>query len=247
MIDVHNHILPGVDDGAQDMATALEMGRILCALGFDTIAASPHLGMGPGGDVCPKRAQEVRAELGEAFAAEGLDLKLLPNSEHHVTPELFERMHDNKIVGVGGASKWLLVELPWMPITNVADVLFRIRTKGFKLLLAHPERYKYLEVKDAEALVAQGVRLQLDLGSFVGLYGQRAEQKALEYMDLDLGHVLGTDLHQAEDAMAWISDAFKMIKSKWGEQVLEMGFLTNPRCLIADADPDTLLGMRRSM
>ncbi len=64
MIDVHNHILPGVDDGAQDMATALEMGRILCALGFDTIAASPHLGMGPGGDVCTKRAQEVRAELG---------------------------------------------------------------------------------------------------------------------------------------------------------------------------------------
>ena len=247
MIDVHNHILPGVDDGAQDMASALEMARILCAFGFDTIAASPHLGMGPGGDVCPKQAEEVRAELREALEAEGLDLKLLPNSEHHVTPELFERMHENKVVGVGGSSKWLLVELPWLPITNVADVLFRIRAKGFKLLLAHPERYKYLTVKEGEALVEQGLRLQLDLGSFVGLYGQRAQQKVLEYMALDLGHVLGTDLHQPEDAKVWLSDAFKMIKTKWGEEVLDMGFSTNPRYLIADEDSDSLVGLRRSM
>ena len=243
MIDVHNHILPGVDDGASDMASALEMARILEDLGFDTVAASPHLGMGPGGDVCPRHAAEVRAELSAALVSEGISLKLLPNSEHHVTPELFERILSQQVVPVGGESRWLLIELPWMPLNNVADVLFRIRTKGFKVLLAHPERYKYLSNEEGEKLVAQGIRFQLELGSFVGFYGGKAQDKAMGYMRSFHAHVLASDLHAPQGAGQWLGKALDVIRDKWGGDALELGLRTNPQYLIDDGDVDDLKAM----
>ncbi|MBJ80905.1 MAG: protein tyrosine phosphatase [Myxococcales bacterium] len=243
MIDLHNHILPGVDDGSADMESSLQMGHILSELGFRSIAASPHLGVGPGGDVSPATATRVREELGEAFRAEGIELELLPNSEHHVTFELFERIEKSGVVSVGGESRWLLVELPWMRITNVFEILFRIRVKGFKLLLAHPERYKYLSVEDAAELVRQGVRLQLDIGSFVGLYGTKALDKAKAYMDADLGHVFATDLHSPDQAKDWLHEAMSLVEKNWGQDVLTRGLVDNPRSIVADMSAEEILSV----
>ena len=92
MLDLHCHILPAVDDGASDMDAALAMARVLVATGFRTIAASPHLGEGPGGDVAPRVAQDARGKLQAALTLAGIPLEILANSEHHVTPELFSRI-----------------------------------------------------------------------------------------------------------------------------------------------------------
>ena len=147
MIDLHCHLLPGVDDGVPDLEHALALAERLVAAGFTHVAPSPHFGGGPGGDVWPARASEVRSELQAAFDAHGIKLKLEPNAEHHVCPALFERLAEpHSMTAVGGRGRWLLTELPWEQLPQPETILFRLQAKGWKLLLAHPERYSYLEV-----------------------------------------------------------------------------------------------------
>jgi protein-tyrosine phosphatase len=235
VLDLHCHILPGVDDGAADLAAAVLMGRRLAHLGFTAVAPSPHYGGGPGGDVAPERATEVRADLARALAQAGIELELLANAEHHVTMEMYARVDAAAVVPLGGASKWLLVELPWRAIPNVEEALFRLQAKGFRLLLAHPERYTYLELDVIERLVARDVKLQLELGSFVEVYGKRAKKHALALAESGSGHVLATDLHRPEDAETWLPLALAEVRKRFGQPAVTRALDDNPRALVADA------------
>src|SRR4051812_46097314 len=102
MLDLHCHILAGIDDGAPDLDSAVKMAKTLVQTGFHTVAASPHTGAGPGGDVSAALASECRATLTGRLVAENVPLRLLPNAEHHVSPELFGRLGTADIVSIGG-------------------------------------------------------------------------------------------------------------------------------------------------
>ena len=245
MIDLHCHILPGVDDGATDIEESVEIARVLVDEGFDTIAPSPHYGEGPGGDVPVETASRVRGELSERLAEEGIDLSLLPNAEHHVSPGLFDRIGAGQTVSIGGKGRWLLTELPWSSIPGPANILFRVRSAGYSVLLAHPERYTYLEFKDIEALASQGVKMQCELGSFVGVYGSRAEKLARKMADNGLVHVLASDLHRAKDAQAWLGKSLTKVRKRYGEQGLQLALEENPRKVIDGAYPEDLEAISR--
>ena len=101
MIDLHCHLLPSVDDGAADLDAALAMADVLVAVGFTIVAASPHMGTGPGGDVSRSRAEAARAILDGELTRRGVGLRVLPNAEHHVSGELFERLAAGDGVPVG--------------------------------------------------------------------------------------------------------------------------------------------------
>jgi protein-tyrosine phosphatase len=240
MLDLHCHILYGVDDGAPDLDTAVEMARCLADAGFRRVAASPHLGLGPGGDVRPGLARERREVLNARLRGEGIDVQILPNAEHHVTPELFERLKAGDVVPVGGAGRWLLVELPWQAIPDPETILFRVQLLGYRLLLAHPERYGYVDVGMVRRLVQRGVRMQLELGSFVGVYGGRAQARAEELMQQNLGHVLATDLHRPKQAEIWLAQALGVVRKRYGQAALERGTLGNPEAIVADAATDSV-------
>ena len=153
MLDLHCHILPEVDDGSHCMATSLQMAKLLVEAGFQGVAPSPHSGIGPGGDVSIARACAKRKELKERLAKEEISLELYPNAEHHVSPELFQKIALGEVVPIGGKGSWLLVELPWSYLSQVEHAMFRLQALGFKVLLAHPERYQYLETGMVERLV----------------------------------------------------------------------------------------------
>ena len=246
MLDLHCHILFDVDDGAPTIETAVEMGRLLAAAGFTRVAASPHLGMGPGGDVSPSLAAARRDVLQARLAAEHIPLQLLPNAEHHVTPELYGRLRAGEGVSVGGASSWLLVELPWQGIVDPESALFRLQVAGYRLLLAHPERYNYLSLDTCERLVSRGIKLQLELGSFMGAYGSRAEQRVHALVERNLGHVLATDLHRPKQAEIWLNEALDSVRRQYGASALARGTVKNPDAMVADADADAILPLLES-
>ncbi len=235
MLDIHNHALPAVDDGARSLTEAVQIVRGLVACGFDTLAPSPHHGGGSGGDVRPEKARAARSLLTQALDAASISVNLLPNSEHCVTPELFERMADgHEITPIGGAGHWLLVELPWEGVPKVDELLFRIQTKGYRVVLAHPERYQFMEPDHARELVERGVKLQLEIGSFVGVYGDRARKRAEELLETGDAHILASDVHRPEQC-EWVAAALEHLRGAYGEELVELGCDGNPRALVADA------------
>lgn len=240
LLDLHCHILPGVDDGAPDLDEALAMARVLADAGFRGVAASPHLGEGPGGDVPLERAAAARAELEHALTCAGISLTLYANAEHHVTPDLYARQREGGVVSVGGMSHWLLVELPWQAIPNIEDALFRLQAGGHRLLLAHPERYRYLKIDTIERLVARGVRMQLEIGSFASLYGRSAHVMAVDVADRGLGHVLATDMHRSQDSAAWLHQGLLAAANRYGQQAVSRGASAAPEAILKDLPADQI-------
>ncbi|MEO0813085.1 MAG: CpsB/CapC family capsule biosynthesis tyrosine phosphatase, partial [Myxococcota bacterium] len=232
MLDIHNHALPEVDDGARSLEEAVAIVSGLRECGFTSLAPSPHHGGGSGGDVPAADAAAARERLQHALTDVSVDVELLPNSEHCVTPELFERMADGTdITSIGGRGRWLLVELPWEGIPKIDEHLFRIQTKGYRVVLAHPERYQFMEPKHARALVERGVKLQLEIGSFVGVYGDRARKRAESLLESGDSHVLASDVHRPEQCL-WVAESLKHLRTAYGDALVELGCDVNPRALV---------------
>ncbi len=241
MFDLHCHILPGVDDGPADSEGALAMARVLSALGFTTITASPHVGDGPGGNVPRALAESRRVVLQAELERHGIELCILPSAEHMIGPELFDRLASCDVTPIGGRGQWLFVEFPWIGIADPEKAVFRLQARGWRLLLAHPERHEYIDRALVARLADRGVRFQLELGSFVGRYGDRAREVAIELAKLGHGHVLASDLHHHEGALEWLGAALSFVRKKLGEEALCRALVTGPKVILADRSADELL------
>jgi protein-tyrosine phosphatase len=233
VLDLHCHILPGVDDGASDLESALEMARVMVSAGYRSVAPSPHFGMGPGGDVGSDVAERTRDALRGNLRAAGIALDILPNAEHHVTPELFTRIDEKNVTPIGGG-RWLLVELPWQALVRPEEVLFRLQLKGYRLLLAHPERYSYVDVDMIDRMVGRDIHMQLEIGSFCKHYGRAAYKKALAMMDRGLAHVLATDLHGPDKASHLIDAGLAEVRKRYGDNAVLRGTHDNPHRVLED-------------
>ena len=147
MIDIHTHILPGVDDGASDMEESikiLEKGR---SEGIKTFVLTPHIRDNSDWNKI-NYIKETFISLNEECMGRGLDVKLILGAELFLTPDLPDRLKDNTIVTINGSGRYVLVELPFyqMPIYT-DDVLFNLLIENFIPIIAHPERYVYLNGK----------------------------------------------------------------------------------------------------
>jgi protein-tyrosine phosphatase len=215
-IDLHCHLLFGLDDGAKTIEESLEMARALSEVGFTEIAPSPHAWPEfPDWQVAATR----RAELGALLDGAGIALQLHPNAENRLDTELFDRMGrgDARAIGSG---RYLLVEAPFQaPLPSLLDLIFRLRLKGFVPLFAHPERcleFTEHESRGAEA-VAAGAGLQLDLGALIGRYGRTAQRTAERLLDEGLYSVAATDLHGPVGAASWIDRSLQALLRRAGE------------------------------
>ena len=200
MIDVHCHILPGVDDGARDLEEALDMARAAEREGVIAIFGTPHIARGSyymePGDI-RQAAQALAVSVKEA----GIPVSLYPGAENHPESDLPDGCRSGKVMTLG-ASKYVLVEapgteLPWFFET----VLFKLMVGGFLLVLAHPERNPTLN-HDFERLVTisrTGVVLQVNARSLTGFYGSRVQVCATRIIREHLVGLVGSDAHQPQD------------------------------------------------
>jgi protein-tyrosine phosphatase len=166
-VDLHCHLLPGVDDGARTLDDALEMARALVDLGFDTVAVSPHAraGMAPV-EVCRQRCGELDA----ALKAEGIPLSLRLGAENALVEDGFLEGLGTPAARPVHEGPYVLVELPYKaPVVALPALVFRMRRRGVTPLFAHPERcLEFQRPGLAAEVVALGARLQLDLGALPG-------------------------------------------------------------------------------
>jgi protein-tyrosine phosphatase len=195
MIDLHCHVLPGIDDGPGTMAGSLALARAAVAAGAHTLVATPHVSTRYPNDAMTI-APLVEA-LREQLSAEGIALELLPGAEIALTrlpdiqPDQLSRL------GLGGGP-WLLIECPFAPtIGGLEDILLGLPRRGHRVVLAHPERCSTFQ-HDPELLarlVDSGIVTSITAGSLVGQFGDRARRLALELVHRGLVHNVTSDAH----------------------------------------------------
>lgn len=192
MTDWHCHILPGVDDGFRSLEDSLEALSRYESLGVSEVWLTPHVM-----EDVPSTTEALRDRFAELRNAYKGPLRLYLAAEY-MMDNLFERrLRDRDLLPLGTGGKHLLVETSYFnPPAGLVEILKSIKTAGYFPVLAHPERYMYMDMEDYSALMDSGVRLQLNLCSLVGMYGKEVQKKAFRLLRKGYFSIVGTDLHR---------------------------------------------------
>lgn len=195
-IDIHNHILPGIDDGAKNIYASIELIKEFGEFGVSDFICTPHImdNYYPN-DV--SSINESRSLLKNALTMHNIDgVTLRPAAEHMIDANFENLLNSNQVMPLN--HDHLLVEMSYLqPSINFDTAVKRIRDKQFFVVLAHPERYVYFHVdfKHYHSYKAMGILFQLNLLSIGGYYGKRIQKIALKLLDEDMFDFIGTDVH----------------------------------------------------
>lgn len=209
--DWHSHILPGVDDGVQTMDEALEILAMYEKLGIKSVWLTPHVM-----EDIPNTTAQLKDRFEELQAAYKGAVRLHLAAEYMLDNLFRKRLDDNDLLPLGECGDRLLVETSYYnPPVNLYGLLEEIKAKGFHPVLAHPERYTYMEKDAYRNLKDMGVRFQLNLFSLTGLYGKEAQKNAEWLVQKGLYDLSGTDTHSKTALYKWISFRIPLKMSKF--------------------------------
>jgi protein-tyrosine phosphatase len=241
MIDLHCHILPGIDDGAPDLAVSLAMARRAVADGIRVTACTPHIYPGLYENT---RAGIVAARdaLQQVLHDEGIPLTLAIGADTHLAPDLLEGLRAGRIPTLND-SRYLLLEPPHhVAPPRLEESLFNLMAAGVVPVVTHPERLTWIE--DHYAIFARlahaGAWMQLTAGSVTGRFGKRPKYWAERMLDERLVHILATDSHHHEKRPPLLAEAREAAALRVGATEAMHMVETRPRGILADAAPDVL-------
>lgn len=190
--DWHSHILPGVDDGVQTMEEALQILAEYEKLGIKEVWLTPHIM-----EDIPNTTTGLRQRFAELQEAYNGKIVLRLTSENMLDNLFEERLAKNDLLPLGNDGKHLLVETSYFnPPVGLQNILLRIKAKGYYPVLAHPERYIYMDDAFYKNLKSLGIQFQLNFPSLAGLYVDEVRKKAERLLKKGMYDLAGTDLHR---------------------------------------------------
>lgn len=223
--DMHSHLLPGIDDGAANMDETLQLIEAFMQNGYKYLVTTPHVI-----DDFYKNTPEIilgkLAEVRQAVAAKGWDIKIDAAAEYLIDEFFLEKLNNNVPFLSFGANKYVLIETPFMnePM-YLKEVIFKLQSAGYWPVFAHPERYTYLcnDFKRAKEIFNTGVLFQINLPSLSGYYSRPIQQLAERLIDENMVHFVGSDCHKMKHI-----DALEQTKrTKHYKKLLEMPLLNH--------------------
>jgi len=241
VIDLHCHILPGVDDGAKDLETALAMARIAVEDGVEIIACTPHIFPG----VYDNRGHDIArdiARLQDALDAAGIPLRLTRGADAHLAPDLGQGLRAGRVPSLGG-SRYFLLEPPHHVAPPRLDLAVQdLLDQGHVPVITHPERLTWIEDRYdlVKALSGVGAWLQITAGSLTGRFGPRARYWAERIVDEGLAHILASDAHDLSRRAPRLSEGRDAVAARLGPEEARRMVIDRPRGILANADPATL-------
>ena len=227
-IDIHCHILPGVDDGSPDMATSLEMLRIAGKNGITHMILTPHH-KPMHHNVSPEHNVVYRKKLQEAAKEAGIKAKLFSGNEIYYSDETMEELIDGKICSLAG-SDYVLVEFhPTNPYKAIQNAVSRVQAAGFIPIIAHVERYSDIvshqsRVKD---LIEMGSFIQVNASSIMGKYGFGISHFTRKLLKEGLVHFISSDAHDTKSRAPRLSECRDYVERKFGEDYAKELFFLN--------------------
>lgn len=199
--DWHCHILPGVDDGVQTMDEALEILTLYEELGVKSVWLTPHVM-----EDVPNTTAHLKKRFEELQATYKGAVRLHLAAEYMLDNLFRERLNNSDLLPLGEKGNWLLVETScYNPPMNLPETLKRIMAKGFHPVLAHPERYIYLNGSGYKILKGWGVKFQLNLPSLAGFYKMTVQEKVQWLIKKKMYDLAGTDTHSMKMLQAYLA------------------------------------------
>lgn len=218
MIDLHCHILPHLDDGAQSMEESVAMAKAACKEGIHTIVATPHHQNGiyiNSGKSVLRQVKKLNARLKE----EKVNLTILPGQEIRIYRELLEDWEFKRIVTVNCNDVYTLIEFPANHVPRYAEkLLYELRLRGITPIIAHPERNtELIEYPDMlHRLVKQGALTQITAGSVTGKFGKKIKNFSLQLIEHHLTHVIASDAHNLTTRSFYLQSAYETVEKAFG-------------------------------
>ncbi|MGP4074860.1 tyrosine-protein phosphatase [Halobacillus sp. K22] len=240
MIDIHSHILPGVDDGAQTMEESMDMAKAAVEDGIDTIIATPHHMNGTYNNYKNDILIQV-SELNRQLSERGMELKVLPGQETRIHGEMLEGIQSEEVLSLNVDTKFVFVEFPPDSVPRyTSKLLFDLQVEGYHPIIVHPERNKHImEHPDTlYTLVKNGAFVQLTAGSVCGHFGKKIKKFSHQLIGANLAHLIASDAHNTSSRGFCMTEAYSEVRKEFGldtvyllsenaEELLENGILAS--------------------
>ncbi|WP_391203029.1 tyrosine-protein phosphatase [Psychrobacillus sp. L4] len=218
LVDIHNHILPGLDDGAQSMEEAILLATNGVANGVTHIIATPHH-LNRKYTNSSTEVKEAVANLYRELSRKNIPLKILPGQEIHLTANILEEL-DNNLLTLANSGKYILIELPNNHIpTNTLEVFFQIQLKGYIPIIVHPERNAALR-RNKQLLyefVNKGALIQITASSLIGVNGRSIKKYTKVLIKHNLVHFIASDAHHYVKRPFLLKKAYQYVKKRFSE------------------------------
>ena len=200
-VDMHSHVLPGIDDGAQTPEESIVLVKKMVSLGIKKIIATPHIMA----DYYRNTAETINAALAilkEAIKKENIAVEIEAAAEHYFDETFEKRIDDKRLMTMG--DNYVLFEFSFInQPPNMLPVIQKLNDLGYKPILAHPERYPYFDVDQYRTLKGWGLDFQLNTISLTGYYGKESKKLAEALVDNELVDFISSDMHHPRHAEAF--------------------------------------------
>lgn len=242
MIDLHCHMLPGLDDGAPDLATSLQMARAFVADGVQTVACTPHILPGLYHNDGPRICAAVAALQRELDQA-GIALRLETGADVHIVPDFVAGLQSGRLLPLA-RSRYVLVEPPHhVAPPRLQDLLMELLAAGYVPILTHPERLSWIKqlYPNIERLVLAGVWMQITAGSLTGAFGRTAQQWGERLLDDGCVHIVATDAHDGVRRPPILGLGRTLAARRVGATEAENLVVGRPTGILRNLPPDQML------
>ena len=242
MIDLHCHILPGIDDGATDLSVSIAMAQAFVADGVSVVACTPHILPGLYLNSGPQ-IRKATAQLQGALEQQSIPLKLVSGADNHITPSFVAELRAGHLLSLAD-SRYVLVEPPHhVAPPRLEDLFFELLLAGYVPVLTHPERLTWINshYEVIQHLAKAGVWMQLTAGSLTGAFGRNARYWSERMLDEGLAHILATDAHDMNRRPPNLSEGREFASRRVGEEEAEHLVLARPRGMLLDELPGSLV------
>ncbi|HZG73599.1 MAG TPA: CpsB/CapC family capsule biosynthesis tyrosine phosphatase [Chondromyces sp.] len=234
MIDIHCHILPGVDDGAQTIEDSIAMAKQAESEGVRTIIATPHHKNGAYENV-KDDIIALTNKVNQAFIKEGISVSVLPGQETRIYGEMLEEYENGELLTLTGNSPYLFVEFPSGYVPQYTEkLLFDLQMKGIIPVIVHPERNsEIMEQPDKlYKLVKNGAATQVTAASLAGKFGKKIQKFTQQLIEANLTHFIASDAHNVTNRAFNMEEAMRILHKQYGNDMAYY-FIENAELLAA--------------
>ncbi len=227
-IDLHSHVIPGVDDGSPDFEFSVKMLEMADSQGTTHIVATPHYFSGLT-NLDVNTIQQHCDSLNNIMSEKGLIIRVLPGMEVYLNPDIHERYTHGEICTLNRTS-YMLVELPFnsYPL-YLEEELYRLQLSGVFPIIAHPERNAniFKNHTAVEDFVDKGILFQVNSGSITGVFGRTVQKSALMMIKKGFVHFVSSDAHTCGRRSPILQSAANIVEKHFGRQMMQALFFEN--------------------